>query len=262
MKAMILAAGLGTRLRPLTNLVSKPMVQLAGRPCLEHTIRLLRRYGITDIIINLHYMPKPIRQHFAGGEPFGVNITYSYEEELLGTAGGVKNVESYFGEDSFLVVSGDALTDINLDLFHEYHRSHGGIATLALKKVPDPTYYGVVTRDSEGYITQFQEKPTLKEAISTLANTGIYLFENEIFSYIPEDQFFDFGVNVFPELLGKGEKIAGYAMRNYWCDIGTLEVYREAHYDMLTGLVEVDIPGKRFESNIWIGERRLSIPKR
>ncbi len=261
MKAMILAAGLGTRLRPLTNLVSKPMVQLAGRPCLEHTIRLLRRYGITDIIINLHYMPKPIRQHFAGGEPFGVNITYSYEEELLGTAGGVKNVESYFGEDSFLVVSGDALTDINLDLFHEYHRSHGGIATLALKKVPDPTYYGVVTRDSEGYITQFQEKPTLKEAISTLANTGIYLFENEIFSYIPEDQFFDFGINVFPELLGKGEKIAGYAMRNYWCDIGTLEVYREAHYDMLTGLVEVDIPGKRFESNIWIGERPVIHPE-
>ncbi len=257
---MIMAAGLGTRLRPLTNLVSKPMVQMAGRPCLEHTVRLLKNYGITDIVINLHYMPKLIRKHFAKGEPFGVNITYSYEDELLGTAGGVKNVEDFFEGETFLVVSGDALTDINLNSFYDSHKSQGCIASLALKKVPDPTQYGVVIRNEEGFITNFQEKPSWEEAISTLANTGIYLFENEIFSHIPKEQFYDFGKQVFPDLLQKGESMSGYIMRDYWCDVGSLEVYREAHYDMLTGLVEVDIPGKRFESNIWLGERPVIHP--
>ena len=260
MKAMIMAAGLGTRLRPLTNLVSKPMVQMAGRPCLEHTIRLLKSYGITDIIINLHYMPDLIRKHFGHGEKFGVNITYSYEDELFGTSGGVKNVEDYFEGESFLVVSGDALTDINLDVFYNYHKSQGNIATLALKKVPDPTNYGVVLLDEGGQITDFQEKPSWEGAISKLANTGIYLFENEIFDHIPDGQFSDFGKDIFPDLLKKGEPISGFVMRGYWCDIGDLEVYREAHYDMLTGLVEVDIPGKRFESNVWLGERPVIHP--
>lgn len=260
MKAMIMAAGLGTRLRPLTNLVSKPMVQMAGRPCLEHTIRLLRKYGITDIVINLHYMPEMIRNHFGRGENFGVNITYSYEEELLGTAGGVKNVEEFFEGEPFLVVSGDALTDINLDAFYDFHKAMGGTATLALKKVPDPTQYGVVLVDNKGYITDFQEKPAWGDAISKLANTGIYLFEPDVFRYIPEGEIVDFGKQVFPEILEQGDKLGGYIMRGYWCDIGNLEVYREAHYDMLTGLVEVDIPGKRFESNIWIGERPVIHP--
>ncbi len=260
MKAMILAAGLGTRLRPLTDLVSKPMVQMAGKPCIEHTVHLLKKYGISDIIINLHYKPKLIRRHFARGEYFGVNISYSFEEELMGTAGGIKKVEDFFEGDTLLVVSGDALTDINLDAFLEFHRSREAAATLALKKVPDPTNYGVVLTDDQGFITAFQEKPALNKAISSLANTGIYLFENEIFSHIPKGTMYDFGKQVFPELLEKGEKLAGFVMRDYWCDIGSLEVYREAHYDMLTGLVEVDIPGKRFESNIWLGERPVIHP--
>ncbi len=260
MKAMIMAAGLGTRLRPLTNLVSKPMVQMAGRPCIEHTIRLLNKYGITEIVINLHYMPELIRKHFGSGGKFGVNITYSYEEELLGTAGGVKNVEDFFGGEPFLVVSGDALTDINLEAFYKHHSEQKAIASLALKKVADPTQYGVVICNDQDFITMFQEKPSKEEAVSTLANTGIYLFESEIFSYIPEKQFYDFGKQVFPDLLDKKKRMSGYTMRNYWCDVGDLEVYREAHYDMLTGLVEVDIPGKRFESNIWLGERPVIHP--
>ena len=260
MKAMIMAAGLGTRLRPLTNMVSKPMVQMAGRPCLEHTIRLLRKYGVTDIVINLHYMPDAIRKHFGRGEKFGVNITYSYEDELLGTAGGVKNVEDFFEGEPFIVISGDAITDINLDIFYSYHKSQGNIATLGLKKVPDPTHFGVVRLNDVGHITDFQEKPSWEEAISKLANTGIYLFENEIFDYIPAGEFYDFGEHVFPALLEQEHRLSGFVMRGYWCDIGNLETYREAHYDMLTGLVEVDIPGKRFESNIWLGERPVIHP--
>lgn len=261
MKAMVLAAGLGTRLRPLTNYVSKPMVQMAGRPCLEHTIRLLRKYGFKEIIINLHYKPELIRNHFANGDKYGLGISYSLEEVLLGTAGGVKKVESFFEDKTILVISGDALTDINIHQFYRYHKEKGALATLALKKVAEPSKYGVVTVDGEGYINAFQEKPSREEAISNLANTGIYLFEPAIMSHIRENSFCDFGREVFPLLLAKGEKMAAYRMREYWCDVGDLDVYREAHYDMLTGLVDVEIPGKRFESNIWLGRRPDIHPK-
>lgn len=254
MRAMILAAGLGTRLRPLTNVVSKPMVEMAGRPCMEHAVRLLAKHGVRDIVVNLHYMPEVIQEHFGDGEEFGVNIIYSYEKELMGTAGGFKRVREFFGDDSCLIISGDALTDINLEGFLKFHKEEGGIATLALKRVADPTQYGVVVRESSR-IVRFQEKPKREEAISNLANTGIYLFEPEIFEHIPEDTFYDFGKQVFPELLDKGEVMNGYVMREYWCDVGDLSVYREAHYDMLTGVVDVELPGKRMEGNIWLGDR-------
>lgn len=253
MKAMILAAGLGTRLLPLTNVVSKPMVQMAGRPCMEHAIRLLNKHGFDDIIVNLHYMPEKIKGYFGDGSQFGVKITYSYEEELLGTAGGLKKVEDFFAGEPVLIVSGDALTDINLTEFYQHHKEQGGIATLALKQVADPSQYGVVVREGER-IKAFQEKPKKEEAISNLANTGIYLFEAEIFDHIPAESFYDFGKQVFPELLEKDEKMAGYKMSGYWCDVGDLAVYREAHYDMLTGQVQVDIPGKELGTSIWLGK--------
>ncbi|MBS4030900.1 MAG: NDP-sugar synthase [Clostridiales bacterium] len=254
MRAMILAAGLGTRLRPLTNVVSKPMVEMAGRPCMEHAVRLLAKYGVRHIVVNLHYMPEVIQEHFGDGKEFGVSITYSHEKELMGTAGGFKRVREFFGNESCLIISGDALTDIDLGNFLKFHLEEGGIATLALKRVADPTQYGVVVRESSR-IVRFQEKPKREEAISNLANTGIYLFEPEIFEHIPEDTFYDFGKQVFPELLEKGEVMNGYVMREYWCDVGDLSVYREAHYDMLTGVVDVELPGKRMEGNIWLGDR-------
>lgn len=253
MKAMILAAGLGTRLRPLTNEVSKPMVQMANRPCMEHAVRLLAKYGITDIVVNLHYLPEAIQNHFGDGSAFGVNITYSYEEELMGTAGGFKRVQDFFAGEDALIISGDALTDINVRDFHTFHKENGGIATLALKQVADPTQYGVVIRDGNRVI-RFQEKPKKEEAISNLANTGIYLFDSAIFNHIPAQTFYDFGKQVFPELLEKGEGMYGYKMREYWCDVGDLSVYREAHYDMLTGVVSVDLPGKHFPGNIHLGQ--------
>ena len=253
MKAMILAAGLGTRLRPLTNVISKPMVQLAGRPCMEYAIRLLKKHGVEDIMVNLHYYPEVIQEYFKEGTDFGVNISYSYEKELLGTAGGLKKVEDFFSGDTVLIISGDGLTDINITDFYNFHKEQGCIASLALKKVEDPEQYGVVKLKGST-IEVFQEKPKKEEAISHLANTGIYLFEPEVFDYIPANSFYDFGKQLFPEFVEKKIIMSGYQMEGYWCDIGDLEVYREAHYDILLGMVDVEVPGKKLGGNIWIGD--------
>ncbi len=254
MKAMILAAGLGTRLKPLTNTVSKPMVPMVGRPCMEHIIFLLKKHGITDIIANIHYLPEQIKYHFQDGRDWGVNMHYSLEEDLLGTAGGLKKVQNFFGQEPVLVISGDALTDINLAEFYKFHKARGGLATLALKKVSDPTQYGVVIKNNDHSIKAFQEKPQKEEAISNLANTGIYLFKPEIFNYIPAETFFDYAKDVFPKLLENNITMMGYETKDYWCDVGNLDIYREAHYDMLMGVVKVDIPAKNYNGCTHVGE--------
>ncbi len=252
MRAMILAAGLGTRLRPLTNSVLKPMVRMGGVPCMEHAIRLLKRHGVEDVVVNLHYLPEQVMGYFGDGERFGLRITYSYEEELLGTAGGFKKVEDFFGGGTALVVSGDALTDVDISGFYRFHKESGALASLALKRVEEPERYGVVIKEGDR-IVRFQEKPKREEAVSNLANTGIYLMEPGIFTEIPGGVFYDFGRQVFPELLEKGRLVCGYEMEGYWCDVGDLWVYREAHWDMLAGKVKVDLPGR--SGNLWLGER-------
>ncbi|WP_246452004.1 sugar phosphate nucleotidyltransferase [Alkalicella caledoniensis] len=250
---MILAAGLGTRLRPLTDEVSKPMVQLGGRPCIEHTVRLLRKHGIKEIMINLYYKPELIMNHFGDGEHFGIKIHYSVEKELMGTAGGLKKVQQFFGDDPILIISGDALTDLNLTDFYDFHKKKGGLASLALKNVQDPREFGVVQISQDDRITQFQEKPKDVTPISTKANTGIYIFEPDIFSFIPSNTFYDFGKQVFPDLLMKGQSMFGYETQAYWCDIGNIDVYKDVQFDILAGIVKVDIPGKKFENCIWLG---------
>ncbi|MDQ2701195.1 MAG: nucleotidyltransferase family protein, partial [Actinomycetota bacterium] len=185
MKAMVLAAGLGTRLRPITYSVPKPMVPILNRPVMEHIVCLLEGQGFNDIIANLHWFPDTIKNHFDDGSGFGVNLSYSYEEDLLGTAGGVYGARDFF-DDDFLVISGDALTDIDLASMKEFHRSHGGIATLATKKVADTSEFGVVITEEGGRIQGFQEKPDPAEALSDLANCGIYMFDREIFDFFPE----------------------------------------------------------------------------
>ena len=167
----------------------------------------------------------------------------------------MKRLEETFKNESLLVVSGDALTDIDLTDFMAFHQQAGGLATLALKQVADPEQYGVVIREGQR-ITRFQEKPRRAEAVSNLANTGIYLFEPGIFKFIPAETFYDFGKQVFPEILAQGEQMYGYEMKGYWCDVGDLQIYREAHYDMLTGVVEVELPGKKLDGNIWLGDRK------
>ena len=184
MKAMVLAAGLGTRLRPITFDMPKPMVPVLNRPVMEHILRLLGRHGFNETIANLHWFPELIEAHFGDGVGCGVTLSYSSEEALLGTSGGVRNVADFLG-DEFLVISGDALTDLDLTAMREFHESHDGIATLATKRVTDTSQFGVAITDSDGRIGGFQEKPQPSEALSDLANCGIYMFRREIFDFFP-----------------------------------------------------------------------------
>jgi mannose-1-phosphate guanylyltransferase len=237
MKAMVLAAGLGTRLRPITYEISKPMVPVLDRPVMAHILALLERHGITEVVANLHHFPEPIRDYF------GERISYSYEEELLGTAGGVRNCREFFGEGPFLVISGDALTDIDLGALAERHAHSGGIATLAVKKVPDTREYGVVLHDREGRITGFQEKPEPDEALSDLGNCGIYVFEREIFDYFPDRPFADWAHDVFPALLEHDVPFHIHEVREYWNDVGSLAELRQGTFDALRGELRLEVDG-------------------
>ncbi|HHW60837.1 MAG TPA: NDP-sugar synthase [Syntrophomonadaceae bacterium] len=255
MKGMIMAAGVGSRLMPLTSDIPKPMVPMVNRPLMENTVHLLYEHGFHDLIANLHYHASVISDYFGDGSGYGVRMEFSLEEELMGTAGGVKRCE-WFLDESFVVVSGDALTDINLRALMDAHKKNGALATIALKEVDEVEQFGVVVTDAEGRIKRFQEKPRAEEALSHTANTGIYVFEPEIFRYIPADQFYDFGKQVFPALVKMGAPFYGVEVDGYWCDVGSLETYRQAHIDCLQGNVRLcnpkTIPGKR-EGNVLLG---------
>ncbi|MCL5772061.1 MAG: NDP-sugar synthase [Actinobacteria bacterium] len=253
-KVMVLAAGLGTRLRPLTDLISKPMAPIVNKPVMEHIIELLKEHGFNEIVCNLHWYPEAIKNYFTDGSKWDIKITYSYEPELLGTAGGVKKVEAFFEGQTFLILSGDALTDINLTEMMEFHKKKGGICTIALTEVDDPSQYGVVIIDNDNKITGFQEKPLMGEAKSHLANSGIYIFEPEIFKYIPYGSFYDFGRDLFPKLLELSIPYFGYKHDRYWNDVGSLEQYQQGNFDALEGKVKLKIPGIQINEGIWIGK--------
>ncbi len=235
---MVLAAGLGTRLRPLTYEITKPMVPVLDRPVMAHILDLLDRHSFDETIANLHYFPDSIREHF------GERLTYRYEPELLGTAGGVRACAEFFGEDSFLVISGDALTDIDLTALAARHREAGGIATLAVKQVPDTREFGVVLHDREGRITGFQEKPRPDEALSDLGNCGIYVFTPEIFDYFPERPFVDWAQDVFPTLLSGDVPFYIHEVREYWNDVGSLGELRQGTFDALRGELRLEVEGE------------------
>jgi len=253
-KVMILAAGLGTRLRPLTDLISKPMTPIVNKPVMEHIIELLKLHDFREIVCNLHWYPEAIKDYFGDGSKWGVKITYSYEPELLGTAGGVKKVENFLKDKTFLVLSGDALTDIDLTEFMEFHKRKDGICSIALSEVANPSQYGVVLIDNDNKIIGFQEKPLPGEEKSRLANTGIYVFEPEIFNYIPYNVFYDFGRDLFPKLLAKKIPYYGYKHLRYWNDVGSLEEYQQGNFDALEGKVKVRIPGVQIDEGIWLGK--------
>ncbi len=223
-RAMLLAAGHGTRLRPLTDTVPKCMVKIAERPVLEHNILWLKNFGVTNLVINLHYMPSAVTDYFGDGRRFGVNITYSYETELLGTAGAVKNVEEFFNE-SFFLWYGDNLSNCCLDNLWRFHCEKKSTATIALHYREDPTQSGIVGLDENGRITRFLEKPKRGEVFSNWVNAGIYVLEKEVLDVIPSNAAFDFGCDVFPLLLERGENLYGYQMSKkeklFWID--TLE---------------------------------------
>ncbi len=252
MKAMVLAAGLGTRLRPLTYEITKPMVPVLDRPVMAHILDLLERHGFEDVIANLHYFPDSIREHF------GERLAYRHEEELLGTAGGVRACREFFGEEAFLVISGDALTDIDLGAFVARHREAGGVATLAVKQVSDTREYGVVLHDSDGRITGFQEKPSPDEALSNLGNCGIYIFSPAIFDYFPERPFADWAQDVFPALLANDVPFHIHEIRDYWNDVGSLAELRQGTFDALRGELRLQVDGQETRPGVTIaGEQAL-----
>lgn len=252
---MVLAAGLGTRLRPITYEMPKPMVPVLNRPVMEHIVRLLARHGFTETIANLHWFPDLIRGHFGDGSQFGVELSYSPEQQLLGTSGGVRNAAGFLG-DSFLVISGDALTDIDLGAMRDFHESHEGIATLATKRVDDTSQFGVAITGADGRIQGFQEKPDPAEALSDLANCGIYMFRSEIFDFFPApgtskaagpgdpDGFADWAMDVFPALLEGDVPLYSHEIDAYWNDIGNLEELRAGNLDALAGAVGVEREGE------------------
>ncbi len=248
-----MAGGSGSRLRPLTCDLPKPMVPVMAKPVMTYSIELLKRYGIKDIGITLQYLPQVIEDYFQDGSAFGVKLHYFVEETPLGTAGSVKNAEKFLDE-TFIVVSGDALTDINISRAVKFHKEKKAIATLVLKKVQVPLEYGVVITDESGAVTRFLEKPNWSEVFSDTVNTGIYILEPEVLTYFKAGQKFDFSQDLFPLLLEKGKPMYGYITDEYWCDIGNLQTYLQAHYDMLSGNVRFPIPGIKIGENIWVGE--------
>lgn len=237
MRALILAAGEGTRLRPLTLKCAKAMLPVGGRPVLEHLVRLLRTHGITEIAINLHHRPSDIMDYFGDGHDFGVQITYSLEKELLGTAGAVKKLQHFF-TDTFFVVYGDLLTTLDLTALIEFHRRKRGMATVALYRVSNPESCGIIELDGQGRIRRFVEKPEPETAFSDLANAGVYVLEPEVLDFIPRGIFYDFGHDLFPSLLERYVPLYGYPIKDYLIDIGTPEKYQQAQMDWQEGRLQ------------------------
>lgn len=245
---MVLAAGLGTRLRPLTYELTKPMVPVLDRPVMAHILDLLDQHGFERVIANLHYFPDTIREHF------GDRLSYRFEEELLGTAGGVRACAEFFGDEPFLVISGDALTDLDLTAFAARHRQAGGIATLAVKRVADTREYGVVLHDRDGRITGFQEKPDPSEALSDLGNCGIYIFDPRIFDYFPDRPFADWANDVFPTLLENDVPFHIHEVEEYWNDVGSLAELRQGTFDALRGELRLQVEGQEIRPGVVVGE--------
>ncbi len=249
-----MAAGLGTRLHPLTGRIAKPMVPILNRPVMAHMIDLLWRHGVRQVAANLHYHPDDIRGYFGHGAALGVELRYNQEETLLGTAGGVGEFRDFFHDGTFVVVSGDGLTDVTLPAFVPAHKASGGVATMAVKQGADPSQYGVVVHDADLRVRGFQEKPAAGEAASDLCNCGIYAFEPAIFDYVPPGEFVDWAKSVFPVLLSENVPFHVWRLEGYWNDVGNIEQYRASTFDALLGRLKLRVPGRQHKPGVWVGE--------
>ena len=258
MKAMILAAGVGSRLDPLTRNVPKPLAPVANAPVMEHLVHLLVRHGFGDIIANTHYLGDKIEAYFGDGSQLGARMKFNREAELLGTAGGVKRVAEnfdFFGaSETFLVIGGDDLTDIDLSAMLQFHREKGALVTIGLTTMPDVSQFGVVVLENNGRIERFVEKPAAGTEPSNLVNTGVYLFEPRVLDLIPSGQFYDFGKELFPLLIEQNADFYGYASEFHWRDVGSLRDYREAQDDFFDGHLPMSHLKSENRDGIWIGE--------
>ncbi|MBM4179406.1 MAG: nucleotidyltransferase [Ignavibacteria bacterium] len=248
-KAVIMAGGFGTRLRPLTMSSPKPMVPVANRPMMEHIVELLKKYGIHDVVSLLYFQPEHITEYFADGVDHGISMRYMLAEADFGTAGSVKNAQQFLDE-RFIIISGDVLTDIDIDKAVAFHKERGAAATIVLTRVTEPLQYGIVMTDAEGRITRFLEKPTWGEVFSDTINTGIYILEPEVLDLIPAKTEFDFSKDLYPLMLQKGMPLYGYIADGYWKDIGNLHEYQLAHNDVLRGSVHVEFKGQSHDSYV------------
>lgn len=252
MKAVIIAGGLGTRLRPLTYKTPKPIVPVANRPFVLHQIELLKQHGIREIILNLHYLSGDIENILGDGSKFGVKIYYSLEKDPLGTAGAVKNAEEFFDGKPMLVLNGDTLTDTDLSAVIDFHKKKKATVTLTLVEVEDPAPYGLVLMDQEGRVTNFIEKPRREDVSPPYnINAGIYVLDPKIFQDVPAGVPYSFERQLYPELLERGEPIYGFISHRYWIDIGNAAQYRCAHEAILQGKVKAKVSGTRKGLSLW-----------
>lgn len=263
MKAVILAGGEGSRLRPLTLGHCKPMTPLFGKPVVGHIIDLLRRHGVTDIAVTLHYLPATVTDFFGDGADHGVKLTYVVEDILMGTAGSVKMCMDFLGEEDFLVVSGDAVTDLDLSELIRRHQKAGAAASLALCRREEPLEYGLVRTDETGKVLGFVEKPGWSQVSTELVNTGVYVLSKRAMDLVPEKTEFDFGKELFPKLLTEGEPLYGFEVPGYWQDMGDCAAYLECVRDALDGKVVLDLipsaatvpAGVEIRPPCWVGQR-------
>ena len=252
-QAVIMAGGEGTRLRPLTSNMPKPMLPVANRPLMEHTINLLRRHGFTDIVATVQFLSSVIRNYFDDGSDLGVSLGYATEEVPLGTAGSVLGARDLL-TGRFVVVSGDALTDLDLSEVVAWHEKRGAAATIVLKRMEDPLEFGIVMTAEDGSIQRFLEKPTWGQVFSDTINTGIYVLEPEVLDLIPPDQPYDFSAELFPAMLDKGLPLFGFVTDAYWTDVGNSDAYLQANHDVLAGRVAVDVGGFELQQRVWVGD--------
>lgn len=253
MKAVVMAGGEGSRLRPVTANRPKPMVPICNQPIMEHILTLLKRHGVTDVVSTLYYLADEIQSYFGDGSDFGIKMQYSIENVPLGTAGSVKRAERFLKDETFVIVSGDALTDCDLTKALAFHREKKSLATLILYRVQSPLEFGVVITDDDGRIVRFLEKPSWSEVFSDTVNTGMYILEPEIFRYMEENRNYDWSGDIFPRLLQERLPMYGYVMEEYWTDVGSLSQYREAQEDLLAGRVDLPVQGQELGNGIILG---------
>ena len=249
-----MAGGEGTRLRPMTANQPKPMLPVVNRPIMEHVLRLLRKHGLTETVVTVQFLASMVRNYFGDGEDFGMSLQYATEEIPLGTAGSVKNAEDALRDEPFLVISGDALTDIDLSDLIRFHKDNQSLVTVALARVPDPLEFGIVIVDDDGRIQRFLEKPTWGQVFSDTVNTGIYVMQPEVLAKVPAGEVVDWSADVFPKLLEAGAPLYGWVADGYWEDVGSHESYLRAQADVLSGKVNAEIDGFEVSPGVWVAE--------
>ncbi len=249
-----MAGGEGTRLRPMTANQPKPLLPVVNKPIMEHVLRLLKRHGFAETVVTVQFLASLVRNYFGDGEDVGMSLTYATEETPLGTAGSVKNAEDGLRSGPFLVISGDALTDIDLSAMVRYHKEQGALVTVGLSRVPNPLEFGIVIVGEDGRIQRFLEKPTWGQVFSDTVNTGIYVMEPEVLAEVPAGEVADWSGDIFPQLLKAGAPLYGWIADGYWEDVGSLESYFQAQADALSGKVDVEIDGFEVSPGVWVSE--------